>query len=688
MEERIKLVDEVSGPARAGATAVKGLADSFTKVESTAKGAAAAMARAQARDSSGRFVAGVKQEIVQVERLGAAAEHAAASVAKMQAGGGGGGGLNGWLSVAAGNLAAGAASSVKDAALAAGQAALNAQAFKESTLAGLTIMLKSGSEAKRVWEDSFRLSRQLGASQAETMGGLQALLARGFALEGATGAINVMKAMADIKVIAPQANTDNLVTAIAQIKSKGKLALEELQGQLGEQFDVKAVLDELSKKLGKTNDEVRKLISAGKIDADTGILAVLDAVQKKTGKKLGGAAEEGANGLGKLIARLKESPTEFFAQLNASKGVDGLKTGLKGVLELLDPTTERGKKTAAAAETLANALGKAIGAAADPSNFDRLAKGVSTAADAFDALGKAADGATGPLEKWADKNLKAAGSAKGSAQILSDALKQYALGIAGGGLGGLGDIANIADQFKVAPGWLKTALIGAGAIDEAREVGAAAMAALTGGMSLDEARETGAAVMIALADGATGGMVSAIGAIGSVKDSIVAEVSRIDLSAEGAAVGASFVDGIVSALYAGVNPVGAAAAALARYGVDAAKAESKTNSPSKVWFDMAYGGWAAGATGGLESGARGVAQAAAGVANAAAGAASGGAGAPAGAGAPSFGGGFAGGSKTFAPVFHINVSGAGKSSAEVGAEIGNATAESFHKAVRRLAEGS
>ena len=104
MEERIKLVDEVSGPARAGATAVKGLADSFTKVESTAKGAAAAMARAQARDSSGRFVAGVKQEIVQVERLGAAAEHAAASVAKMQAGGGGGGGLNGWLSVAAGNL--------------------------------------------------------------------------------------------------------------------------------------------------------------------------------------------------------------------------------------------------------------------------------------------------------------------------------------------------------------------------------------------------------------------------------------------------------------------------------------------------------------------------------------------------------------------------------------------------------
>ncbi len=179
--------------------------------------------------------------------------------------------------------------------------AIGAVDFKQSTLRSFELLTRSRKEAERLFQVGSDLAVTLGQAPESTLKALQTLMARGFQAEGATGAINVLKAMADLKEISPSANVDNLITAIAQIKSKGKLALEELQGQLGEQFDVSAVIDQLSKKLGKSGDEVRKLISAGKIDADTGILAVLDAIKAKTGKDLGKAAEEGASGIQRLV---------------------------------------------------------------------------------------------------------------------------------------------------------------------------------------------------------------------------------------------------------------------------------------------------------------------------------------------------------------------------------------------------
>lgn len=242
------------------------------------------------------------------------------------AAGGGGGGIA--AAVAAVMALVGAvtwlASQLASLTVTGAQLAITSSTARAAAESSIALLVRSRREAERLYDVASRVGDKLGQAPQQTVESLNTLLARGFQAEGSTGAFAVIKAMADLRVISPKAQIDNIVTAIGQIKSKGKLALEELQGQLGEQFDVGAVISQLSRKLGKTSDEVRKLISAGKIDADTGILAFLDAIREKTGKGLGGAAEAAANTIPRLIDRIKGAGVALFDRVDVSPVSDFL----------------------------------------------------------------------------------------------------------------------------------------------------------------------------------------------------------------------------------------------------------------------------------------------------------------------------------------------------------------------------
>lgn len=256
----------------------------------------------------------------------------------------GAGSAAGPLAAAAGALGASAAAlGVAVAGLSATGVALSVRAteFRSSTVKSFELLTRSSSEADRIFQLGTRLARELGQAQQQTLSGMNTLMARGFQVEGATGAVNVLKAMADLKFISPKAQVDNVIAAIAQIKSKGLLQLEELQGQLGEQFDVGAIIEQIGKKLGKTNDEVRKLITARKIDADTGILAVLDAIREKTGQPLGGAANQQAKTISGMLEMLKGVPQELFDEVDTSP----LQSALANVFAFLDSDAGAGLKS-------------------------------------------------------------------------------------------------------------------------------------------------------------------------------------------------------------------------------------------------------------------------------------------------------------------------------------------------------
>lgn len=242
--------------------------------------------------------------------------------------------------VFAGSLQAEAAMLGSQILLGAGDAFLEGQKFREDTLRGLEILLKSGDEAKRVWTEASVLARELGQTQKETVSSVQALLAQGFS-EGA--ATDIVKAMADLKAINPQANLEGIVRAIGQIKATGRLQGDELMQLTEAGLAADRVYEQLAKQLGVTKAEIVDLQAAGKISAEETQKAILAAVKQMTGKELGEVAAGGADKLSTQLERLKDAPQRFLGSLDLGGGKQAVEL-LKNINDLMDPTTEKGAR--------------------------------------------------------------------------------------------------------------------------------------------------------------------------------------------------------------------------------------------------------------------------------------------------------------------------------------------------------
>lgn len=406
LTERVVLEEEVTGPARAAAAAVKELSAALKAVGPDGVKAAlalTALARAQtsarssgratsdaARTSAQQFRAAerekakaaqdaakaiAKAEKDQERAVKAAAKEAAraakeaAKAAKpprkglgpalprtLEASGGSIGtiaqginfaGVQAKVAELAAQAVAFAVDMVKQGVVLAAEMAV----FKSNALRGFQILTGSAEAAKKAFADGQRLAREIGGSPVERIGQLQRLIGT----FGSERSIQLMRAMADIGVIAPAANVDSLIQSISQIKGLGKTSFEEIK-QISESgaLSIDEIYSSLGRKLGKSNDEIAKLISAGKIDSDTGILGILDAIEKKTGQKLGKAAEDAQVSVGRLYERLKNAPADIFLSMEGG-GSGSLQKGLKGLVEQLDPTTASGQKLVRALERVRDA---------------------------------------------------------------------------------------------------------------------------------------------------------------------------------------------------------------------------------------------------------------------------------------------------------------------------------------------
>jgi tape measure domain-containing protein len=546
------------------------------------------------------------------------------------------------------------ASKVADLTMAFSKAVLGAVAFREATRGALTTLLKGDAGAAAgVMQAGMKLALRFNLDPHETLQQMHELISKNFKPGEAE---TIITAMADLKVIAPKANTDAIVLAMSQIKSKGKLQMEELQGQLAEAgLNIDLVLQQLATKLHKSKDQIRKEISAGKISGDMGIEAIVGAVQEMGGGKLGAVAERAGKSIAGMWSGLQMRPGVFAMKVaeavEGGGGVSAVKAALSTLLAVTDPTKSPAMKNLlGAAGDFANTLfsvlfGPASGAGAESG----LQKAITVLADGLRTV-RGIVATVGPPFM-----AMLSGLGQGFSEIYGEVRKVAGPLLKAFGLETAKGATSMADTFRtigrvlayVTVGFVVLASIASAAIGAVVGVLVSILGIVTAIFGAFVAAGVGA---VALIVATMAGVVAAFYDAGSSALSAVGTIwtALSSLATAGLEAGSNLVNGLVEGIRAGIGAVVGAVTDLMGAAKTAANTAIDAHSPSRVFMQL--GGYTAqGFAMGVDQGAPVAADAMAGmVAPDAIVGSGGGSGSAGAAGKPARGGGL------FAPTFNFN----------------------------------
>lgn len=332
----LRLVEQVTGPARAVKKAVGQIQDSFVDlgdaVDKVARDmersmrrqelAAMKFARQQEKDSA-RAAAQRAKDIRNLAKLRdkVAREHQdrilrAADIKAARLGGFDidglalGGAVASVAAVTAAVLALIAAVTVLAAKFAA--ATFEGARFGQRSLLALERLTGSAATASREFDAVRQDAQRLGLDVHETQKSFQKLLAAQFSVGEAKGILRMGSDLQSIGATAEE--VQRAILAITQIKAKGRVQAEELLQLQEAGISQDLVFDALEKATGKDRTGIRKMLEAGEVDAALGLSAIGEAVKKKTGvKEFGEAGEQFASQtIDGMIARFKAAGQNFF----------------------------------------------------------------------------------------------------------------------------------------------------------------------------------------------------------------------------------------------------------------------------------------------------------------------------------------------------------------------------------------
>lgn len=545
LEWAVKLRDQITGPAKAATGSLKGLEAQLHAVNKASgaqqKGAVAAPGKSATGGGSGALEGLMGGE----GSLAGAAGALAGALAKVAA------------------IAAVVVGAVAAMGFAFSKAAFEAIAFRESTIGGLAIVLKSVTAAEGVFKTGMNLALRFNLDPQATIASLHELVSKGFKPEDAR---IILTAMADLKVISPKANVDALILAMSQIKSKGVLQMEELQGQMAEAgLPIGKVLDQLAKKFGKTSMDIRKMIAAGQISGDEGIFAIVAAIKELGGGDLGASADKAANSLSGMFNGIKFRAgmigMKIADAVGDSAAVASVRAAMSSLLEASNPEKSPAMKSLVGAFS---------------SLFTAMFGGM-------DALG-----GKGGTAFFASIIQAIAGGIGVVARVI-EFVRPIAAAFLSGFGEGFGAVVSIVRTMVVPMLAMAAALVGAGKggmsfVDVARNIGRAlgfvvgVLAVIVGGLfaaagAFSAVVAAAAAFMAAIGTG----VVSAVqGALSTLTGIYSAAVS----------IGTSIAQGIVDGITSGVGWVTAAVAGMGDAIVAQVKATLGIASPSKVMAEM------------------------------------------------------------------------------------------------------
>lgn len=394
------------------------------------------------------------------------------------------------IAIQAAKAAAVLATAIAGIAIAASKEIFDATKFKDDAMDGFNAVLGSTAMAQKAYDKAAQTSLDVAGNLHDTMDQMNSLISNGFSVDMAD---QVIRGMADIKAMDPKADVEKISAALEQVHAKGGLAEKTLKSvALASHTTVQDITAALMTDLGKTKVQVEDMLKKGTITADQGTRAVLEAISKKTGKPLGGAAAEANDDVYGMIERLKNLKEQMLASVNVDWSP--LKDSLKNVFDVLS-----GPQGAALIQVIGESLSKLVkGAFGDISGPDGPAKieaGFKTAANLIRDL-------TNVLLALVDAGKWVVGAIESIDQSVSSANRELEQ------MGGFGTT-------------LKAMFLGMLDIMDPVNAAVDALGGI-GGRASSMAQTIGAAVIRGIVNGITGGLSDVIEAVVDVAQAAIA----------------------------------------------------------------------------------------------------------------------------------------------------------------------
>ena len=217
---------------------------------------------------------------------------------------------------------------------------------------GAAFQLKSLGEGQDNLDIIRRESERTGTDRTFLENQYVNLRRRGF---DATMALQAVGIGEDLAVRGSAQTADSVMRAIAQMKAKGVLQMEELQQQLADAgVNSGAVVDLLAKQRGVSSAKIREMITKKEISADEGIPAVFSSILSQFGTTKPGEyaqqfADETRQGrfnkamvkarntfedlAVKVLPAMDAGLSDFTDWLQRPGGTEGIKSALEGLVE-------------------------------------------------------------------------------------------------------------------------------------------------------------------------------------------------------------------------------------------------------------------------------------------------------------------------------------------------------------------
>lgn len=283
-----------------------------------------------------------------------------------------------------------------------GKYAVQAAAFKEDTLTALEAVLGSKKAAADVFSEGVRFAAKTPFETKDVERWQKQLLVGGYTAKE-TGVL--LRALGDVGAFnefRPDI-VDRLAEAMTRLRGEGRMAGDVMRELRGAGVQDGRVYAELNKIFGTTTVQTRALMEAGRIDANTGIVAIARAIAGIGGGKLGALTDKASTNITGLFSTLRSRPFELLMDLDTTPGYEKLRTFLGKMAAVFDPGGAAGKKIQGALlGTLSGAFDGLFGNLnniSEESIVDGLLKGIDVATNmgkaAWAGLGAAVEAALG-----------------------------------------------------------------------------------------------------------------------------------------------------------------------------------------------------------------------------------------------------------------------------------------------------
>jgi len=228
--------------------------------------------------------------------------------------------------------------------------------FKENTIFAYKYILGGSDKAAMMFKEADDLARAMGGHTTKTAESMRELMGGGFSQ---TQSKNITAAIADVGALSPTADTGAISAQLAQMKGAGRVLAEDLKPLLNAGLNDDIFYQVLREMTGKTDQkDLKKLLEAGKVDADTGIQAILETVNRMGGNKgLGSiAAARATETMGGQVDAAKAMFERLFMSISSGPAGAAMGTLAKQVASFLDPQGDSGKRILSVLNAMAGAV--------------------------------------------------------------------------------------------------------------------------------------------------------------------------------------------------------------------------------------------------------------------------------------------------------------------------------------------